>query len=95
MNPFQVLKKPIMSEKSTKLREAGKQYVFSIDLKASKTDVSNAIAAVYGVKVAKVQTMITRGKVVRKGMHVSLSSKQKKAVVTLVPGGKLPLFEDQ
>lgn len=95
MNSFQVLKKPVMSEKSNKLREARKQYVFAVDLKASKTDVSRAIETVYGVKVAKVQTLITRGKVRRKGAHVSLGSKTKKAVVTLVAGGKLPLFEDQ
>jgi len=95
MNPFQVLKKPIMSEKSTKLRDAVKQYVFSVDLKATKTDVTNAVAAVYGVKVAKVQTLITRGKVRRRGVNVSLASKTKKAIVTLAAGAKLPLFEDQ
>ena len=95
MNPFQVLKKPVMSEKSTKLRESAKQYVFSIDSKATKTDVYRAIEAVYGVKVVKVQTLITRGKVRRKGMHVSLGSKTKKAVVTLAAGMKLPLFEEQ
>ena len=95
MNPFQVLKNPVLSEKSTKLREARKQYVFKIDIKATKTDVTKAIEAVYGVKVAKVQTLITRGKVRRRGAHISLTSKSKKAVVTLVEGGKLPLFEDQ
>ena len=95
MNPYQVLKKPIMSEKSTKLREASKQYVFCVDTKASKTDVTKAIEVVYGVKVAKVQTLLTRGKVRRKGNQLSLGSKIKKAVVTLVEGAKLPLFEDQ
>ena len=95
MNPYQVLKKPIMSEKSTKLREASKQYVFSVDTKASKTDVTKAIEVIYGVKVAKVQTLLTRGKVRRKGNQISLGSKIKKAVVTLVEGAKLPLFEDQ
>ena len=95
MNPFQVLKKPVMSEKSTKLRDSNKQYVFTIDTKATKTDVSKAIEAVYGVKVVKVQTMLTRGKVRRKGMHVSLGSKKKKAIITLTEGAKLPLFEDQ
>lgn len=95
MNPYQVLKKAVMSEKSAKLRENGKQYVFSVDPKATKTDVSKAIEAVYGVKVSKVQTLLTRGKVKRRGQHVSLGSKTKKAVVTLVTGAKLPLFEDQ
>jgi large subunit ribosomal protein L23 len=95
MNPFQTLSKPVLSEKSTLVRENLKQYTFKVDLRSSKTDVRKAIESLYGVKVVKVQTLITRGKVVRKGTHVSLTSKTKKAVVTLVAGAKLPLFEEQ
>lgn len=95
MNPYQILSKPVLSEKSTLVRENLKQYTFKVDLRATKTDVLKAIEAVYGVKVVKVQTLITRGKVVRKGNSVSLTSKTKKAVVTLVEGAKLPLFEEQ
>lgn len=95
MNPYQILSKPVLSEKSTLVREDLKQYTFKVDLRASKTDVRKAVEAVYGVKVVKVQTLITRGKVVRKGNSVSLTSKTKKAVVTLVEGAKLPLFEEQ
>lgn len=95
MNPYQILSKPVLSEKSTLVRENLKQYTFKVDLRASKTDVRKAVETVYGVKVVKVQTLITRGKVVRKGNSVSLTSKTKKAVVTLVEGAKLPLFEEQ
>jgi large subunit ribosomal protein L23 len=94
MNPFQILSKPVLSEKSTLVRESLKQYTFKVDLRSTKNDVRKAIESVYGVKVAKVQTLITRGKVVRKGQHVSLTSKTKKAVITLVEGAKLPLFEE-
>jgi len=95
MNPFQILSKPVLSEKSTLVRENLKQYTFKVDLRATKDDVRKALESVYGVKAVKVQTLITRGKVVRKGNHVSMTSKTKKAVVTLVEGAKLPLFEDQ
>jgi large subunit ribosomal protein L23 len=95
MNPFQILSKPVLSEKSTLVREGLKQYTFKVDLRATKDDVRKALESVYGVKAVKVQTLITRGKVVRKGNHVSMTSKTKKAVVTLVEGAKLPLFEDQ
>jgi large subunit ribosomal protein L23 len=94
MNPFQILSKPVLSEKSTLVRESLKQYTFKVDLRSTKNDVRKAIESVYGVKVARVQTLITRGKVVRKGQHVSLTSKTKKAVITLVEGAKLPLFEE-
>ncbi|MCX6123222.1 MAG: 50S ribosomal protein L23 [Proteobacteria bacterium] len=95
MNKYSVLSRPLLSEKSTLVRENLKQYTFKIDLRSTKADVRLAIEAMYGVKVAKVQTLITRGKVVRKGTHVSMTSKSKKAVVTLVEGAKLPLFEEQ
>lgn len=95
MNPFQVLSKPVLSEKSTSVRDSLTQYTFKVDLRATKTDVRTAIESVYGVKVAKVQTLITRGKVVRRGNNVSMTSKTKKAVITLVEGAKLPLFEEQ
>ena len=95
MNPFQILSKPVLSEKSTLVRENLKQYTFKVDLRATKDDVRKALESVYGVKATKIQTLITRGKVVRKGNHVSMTSKTKKAVVTLVEGAKLPLFEDQ
>jgi large subunit ribosomal protein L23 len=95
MNPFQILSKPVLSEKSTLVRENLKQYTFKVDLRATKNDVRKAVESVYGVKIAKIQTLITRGKVVRKGQHVSMTSKTKKAVITLVDGAKLPLFEEQ
>lgn len=95
MNPFQILSKPLLSEKSTLVRESLKQYTFKVDLRSTKNDVRKAIETVYGVKVVKVQTLITRGKVVRKGNNVSLTGKTKKAVVTLAEGAKLPLFEEQ
>lgn len=95
MNPFQVLSKPVLSEKSTLVRDNLNQYTFKVDLRATKNDVRSAVEAVYGVKVVKVQTLITRGKVVRRGNNVSMTSKTKKAVITLVEGAKLPLFEEQ
>ncbi len=95
MNPFQILSKPVLSEKSTVVRENLKQYTFKVDLRATKNDIRKAIESVYGVKTIKVQTLITRGKVVRKGQHVSMTSKTKKAVITLAEGAKLPHFEDQ
>lgn len=95
MNPFQVLSKPVLSEKSTSVRDNLNQYTFKVDLRSNKNDVRAAIESMYGVKVAKVQTLITRGKVVRRGNNVSMTSKTKKAVITLVEGAKLPLFEEQ
>jgi large subunit ribosomal protein L23 len=95
MNPYEVLLKPVQSEKSNGVRETSKKYTFLVHKQASKVDVKSAVEALWGVKVTQVNTLITRGKVRRRGMHLHLSSAAKKAVVALAEGQTLPIFEDQ
>jgi len=95
MNPYTVLLKPLLTEKSNKARESQTQYSFQICLDAGKNDVKAALTKLYDVKVDKVRTMITRGKYRRRGMHLSHTPKKtKKAVVTLAKGQTLKIFED-
>lgn len=95
MNLYNVLVRPVLSEKSNDAREHGGKYTFEVAMKSTKDDVQRAIEKIYNVKVAGVQTMVTRGKIRRRGLHLSLESKCKKAIVTLAAGAKLPLFEEQ
>ena len=95
MNPFSVLVKPVLSEKSLNYREKEQKYTFLIQKQATKLDVKKAVEKVFEVEVQSVNTSIRRGKVKRRGMVVSLDSAQKKAVVTLKPGHKIKMFEDQ
>jgi large subunit ribosomal protein L23 len=95
MNPLNVLIRPILSEKSNLLREATTQYTFEVATAATKTDVKKAIAKQFGSKVVGVRTIVCRGKVKRRGMHVTKGKTTKKAIVTLAEGEKLKLFEDQ
>lgn len=95
MNPYEVLLKPVQSEKSNGVRETSKKYTFLVHKQASKVDVKSAVEALWGVKVTQVNTLITRGKVRRRGMHLHLSSAAKKAVVALAEGQTLPIFEEQ
>jgi len=94
VNPFSVLVKPNISEKSNVQRETHRQYTFEVRLDASKKDVELALEKLYGVKPTQVNTSITRDKIRRRGNQVSLPGKYKKAVVTLPEGAKLPLFEE-
>jgi large subunit ribosomal protein L23 len=94
VNKFDVLVKPLLSEKSNKVREDQNQYTFRVKLDASKQDVAKAVEAMFSVKVASVRTAITRGKVKRRGSVMSKGSNVKKAVVTLVEGAKIELFTD-
>jgi len=95
MNPMQVIVRPLMSEKGIILREDHRQYSFIVQTKATKTDVKKAIESLYDVKVTKVQTNITRGKLKRRGMHVYMQPKKKKAVITLAEGQRLSIFDDE
>ena len=95
MNPFNVLIKPVLSEKSLKARETSQRYTFIVEKQATKADIKQAVQKIFDVEVEAVNTAITRGKVKRRGMELSLGSSKKKAVVTLRPGQKIKMFEDQ
>lgn len=95
MEPFSVLRKPLLSEKSLQLRDAENKYLFEVDIKASKKDIKRGIEKLFNVPVESVNTHISRGKDKRRGMYVSKRSNTKKAFVTLQEGAKISIFEDQ
>lgn len=92
MNITRVLKAPVVTEKSTLLQEQGK-YVFKVDLKATKHDISRAIEAAFDVHVRSVNTLRTHGKVKTYGRGRSKRPDTKKAIVTLASGETIQLFE--
>lgn len=81
---YQVVKEPIITEKSTAQTAQGK-YTFKVEKKVSKGDIRRAVEKLFGVKVLDVKTANVRGKGVR--------SDWKKAVVTLKEGDKIDIFE--
>ena len=95
MHPYEVLMRPLLSEKSTDIREAASQYTFQVRPDASKADIKSAIEKLFDVKVTKVQTSITRGKRRRRGNQLAKRvPKIKKAMVSLTGEGKISIFED-
>ena len=94
MNHFDVLKRPLLSEKSNKGRENLNKYSFQVAVDATKDDIRKAVEKIYNVKVETVTTLVTRGKVKRRGNTVYQTARHKKAVVTLPEGAKIGLFED-
>ncbi|MGY3716672.1 50S ribosomal protein L23 [Sutcliffiella cohnii] len=77
-----VLKRPVITERSTDLMTE-KKYTFEVDVKANKTEVKDAVEAVFGVKVEKVNIMNYKGKFRRVGRYSGLTNRRRKAVVTL------------
>lgn len=95
MNPHNVLIRPIISEKSTDARDDDNCYQFFVEPKSSKTDIRKAVQILWDVKVEKVNTLLQRGKLKRRGRYIALSDKRKKAMVTLAKGQTLPIFDEQ
>ena len=92
LHPYAVLLRPIVTEKTTVLTGSNK-YVFEVDLRANKNQIKEAIQLAFSVRVTDVNTMKVKGKMKRFGRKVTPRPDWKKAIVTLVPGDKIEIFE--
>ena len=92
MHLYEVLRRPLITEKNTMLQAQGK-YAFEVDTEANKQQVKQAVEKAFKVKVMAVNVMTVPGKRKRMGRRVVLTPSHKKAIVTLKPGDKIELFE--
>lgn len=92
IHPYAVLLRPIITEKTTVLTGSDK-YVFEVDIRANKNQIKEAVQIAFNVRVIDVNTMVMKGKPKRFGRKVTERPDWKKAIVTLVPGDKIELFE--
>jgi large subunit ribosomal protein L23 len=90
---YEIIKKPLISEKNAGHSEDNNTYAFEVTLDASKTDIRQAVEKAFNVKVEGVRTMVCRGKYFRKQMKLGAPKHWKKALVTLKQGEKIALFE--
>lgn len=93
-NVYDIIKRPVITEQSMEA-VADKKYVFMVDVDANKTEIKAAVEAVFGVKVAKVNTVNMQGKVKRNGAYpAGRRAAYKKAMVTLTADSKtIEFFE--
>ena len=92
-DPRSIVRRALITEKGTALRETRNQYHFEVARDANKIEIRRAIESIFSVKVADVRTMQLRGKVKRQGRWVGKRNDWKKAIVTLKPDQKIELFE--
>lgn len=88
-----VIAGPLVTEKSTLLREKQNKYVLKVAKKATKSDIKKAIEKMFKVKVTGVNTMVVEGKTRRMGAHSGKRTDWKKAIVTLKSGETIKFFE--
>ena len=94
MNAYDIIRKPVITEQSM-AGVAEKKYVFMVDINSNKTEIKAAIEEIFGVKVAKVNTVRMLGKVKRNGAQpAGRRAAYKKAIVTLTADSKtIEFFE--
>ena len=92
MDKFQIIKRPIVSEKTTKLAESRK-YTFEVDRNANKIQIKQAVEELFKVKVEKVNVINGVAKAKRVGQYTGFKAKVTKAVVTLEEGQKIDIYE--
>jgi large subunit ribosomal protein L23 len=92
MHLYEVLRRPLITEKATSLQE-GDKYAFEVASKATKSQIKEAVERAFKVKVTKVNVMTVSGKTRRMGRRQVATPSWKKAVVSLEPGQKITFFE--
>ena len=89
----QVIRRPVVTEKSTIAREENNEFVFAVDPRASKGEVRRAVEEMFSVQVQDVRTMVMPRKERRLGRFVGHRTQWKKAIVRLAPGQSIEYFE--
>jgi large subunit ribosomal protein L23 len=93
VNPHQVLRRPLVTEKSTVARDELNVVTFAVDPRANKHEIRHAVETLFDVKVLDVRTMRMPRKSRRLGRFVGRRAEWKKAVVRLAQGQKIEFFE--
>jgi large subunit ribosomal protein L23 len=92
-NPRDVVLEPVVSEKSYDLIQFHNTYTFVVDKRANKTEIKQAVADIFDVRVISVNTMNRKGKQKRTGWKVGRRADTKRALVTLADGNSIDIFE--
>ncbi len=88
-----IIRKPLVTEKSTQLKDSSNQYAFEVDRKANKIEIQSAVERLFKVKVVDVRTSNVLGKMKRLGRKYGKRPDWKKAIITLKEGDRIDFFE--
>lgn len=93
-NPHDVIRRALITEKGTKMRESGNRFLFEVNPDANKLEIKAAVEQIFNVSVERVRTQNVLGKVKRMGRNEGRRPAWKKAIVTLREGDNIDLFEE-
>ncbi len=92
-SPYDFIRSPLITEKTTAQKAMSNAVSFKVDIRATKVQIRNAVSKIFGVKVLDVKTMKIKGKMKRLGRYSGKRPDWKKAIVKLEPGAKIEYFE--
>lgn len=93
MISYDLIKRPVITEKTNIQKESYNQITFEIDRKANRVEIQKAVEDIFNVKVAAVRTMQVKGKTKQRGRITGKRRDWKKAIVKLMPGERIDFFE--
>jgi large subunit ribosomal protein L23 len=93
MIDYDIIKRPLVTEKTNIQKEDSNQVTFEVDTRANRIEIQRAVEQIFKVKVAKTRTVNVKGKVKRRGRILGKRKDWKKAIVTLYPGERIDFFE--
>ena len=93
MIPYDIIKRPLITEKTSIQKEVYNQLTFEVDRRANRVEIKRAIEKIFNVNVAGVKTMQVKGKTKQRGRIAGKRRDWKKAIVTLMPGERIDFFE--
>ncbi len=93
MREYDIIRRPVVTEKTTLQKELNNQVTFEVDKRANRVEIKDAVEKAFNTKVQQVRTIQIKGKVKQRGRIVGKRKDWKKAIVTLMPGQKIDFFE--
>ncbi|ACN16689.1 RplW [Desulforapulum autotrophicum HRM2] len=93
MREYDIIRRPINTEKTNLQKETDNQITFEVARDANRVDIKNAIEKIFNTRVQAVKTMQVKGKVKQRGRIVGKRRNWKKAIVKLMPGQRIDFFE--
>lgn len=93
MDMYHIIRRALITEKSTNAKDESNKYIFEVDRRANKIEVATAVEKIFKVKVLDVHVMNIIGKKKRVGKIMGEKRSWKKAIVTLAPGNRIEIHE--
>ena len=93
MIQYDIIIRPLITEKTSIQKEDHNQVTFEVDRRANRVEIRRAIEKIFNVRVANVRTMQVKGKIKQRGRIVGKRRDWKKAIVNLMPGERIDFFE--